>query len=317
MRIGLYRDLAVGVDPAGSLTWSYPDVAVRGASVGAPPDIFNPKGQNWGLAPLEPAALAAKGFEPWIADIRATMRHAGAIRIDHAIGLKHLYWIPTGAEAGDGAYVRYPLDTMAAILALESHRHGCLVVAEDLGTVPAGFRPALKRAGILGCAVLYFERTASGGFLPPPKYREGAVASVSTHDLPTLKGWLDVHDVDWRERLELFTKEGAADEARADRAEDKQRLVRTLRRAGLLGPERDPDPEAIAVAVHRYLARAASALALVQLEDIQLTPEQPNLPGTIDEHPNWRRRLPGTVDAVLARPDVAARLRAIDAARRA
>ena len=302
MRIGLYRDLAVGVDPAGSLTWSYPGVAVRGASVGAPPDIFNPKGQNWGLAPLEPTALAAKGFEPWIADIRATMRHAGAIRIDHAIGLKHLYWIPTGAEAGDGAYVRYPFDTMAAILALESHRQGCLVVGEDLGTVPAGFRPALKRAGILGCAVLYFERTASGGFLPPPKYREGAVASVSTHDLPTLKGWLDVHDVDWRERLELFTKEGAADEARADRAEDKQRLVRTLRRAGLLGPERDPDPKAIAIAVHRYLARAASALALVQLEDVQLTPEQPNLPGTIDEHPNWRRRVDRDLADVLASP---------------
>src|SRR3954453_20635737 len=171
MRIGLYRDLAVGVDPAGSLTWSYPDVAVRGASVGAPPDIFNPKGQNWGLAPLEPTALAAKGFEPWIADIRATMRHAGAIRIDHAIGLKHLYWIPTGAEAGDGAYVRYPFDTMTAILALESHRHGALVVGEDLGTVPAGFRPALRRAGVMSCAVFYFERGRGEAFLPPARYK--------------------------------------------------------------------------------------------------------------------------------------------------
>ena len=191
MRIGLYRDLAVGVDPAGSLTWSFPEVAVRGATVGAPPDIYNPKGQNWGIAPLAPEALARAGFGPWIGDIRGNMRHAGALRIDHAMGLRRLYWIPQGAEPGEGAYVRYPFATMAAILALESHRSQCLVLGEDLGTVPPGFRPAMNRAGILSCRVLYFERTGSGGYTAPAAYPEAAVASVSTHDLATLKGWLD------------------------------------------------------------------------------------------------------------------------------
>ena len=248
MRIGLYRDLAVGVDPAGSLTWSFPEVAVRGATVGAPPDIYNPRGQNWGIAPLAPEALARAGFGPWIGDIRGNMRHAGALRIDHAMGLRRLYWIPQGAEPGEGAYVRYPFATMAAILALESHRSQCLVLGEDLGTVPPGFRPAMNRAGILSCRVLYFERTGSGGYTAPAAYPEAAVASVSTHDLATLKGWLEAHDLGWRERLDLFVEEGQAEAARADRELDAMRLIRTLRRAGLLAPRSEPDAETLALA---------------------------------------------------------------------
>jgi 4-alpha-glucanotransferase len=311
MRIGLYRDLAVGVDPAGSLTWSFPEVAVRGATVGAPPDIYNPKGQNWGIAPLAPEALARAGFGPWIGDIRGNMRHAGALRIDHAMGLRRLYWIPQGAEPGEGAYVRYPFATMAAILALESHRSQCLVLGEDLGTVPPGFRPAMNRAGILSCRVLYFERTGSGGYTAPAAYPEAAVASVSTHDLATLKGWLAAHDLGWRERLDLFVEEGQAEAARADRELDAMRLIRTLRRAGLLAPRSEPDAETLALAVHRWLARTPSALVLVQLEDLELSPEQVNLPGTIDEHPNWRRRTTLTLADLLTSPFAKALLAAL------
>jgi 4-alpha-glucanotransferase len=311
MRIGLYRDLAVGVDPAGSLTWSFPEVAVRGATVGAPPDLFNPKGQNWGIAPLAPEALARAGFGPWIGDTRGNMRHAGALRIDHAMGLRRLYWIPQGAEPGEGAYVRYPFATMAAILALESHRSRCLVLGEDLGTVPPGFRPAMNRAGILSCRVLYFERTGSGGYTAPAAYPEAAVASVSTHDLATLKGWLAAHDLGWRERLDLFAEEGQAAAARADRELDATRLIRTLRRAGLLAPRSEPDAETLALAVHRWLARTPSALVLVQLEDLELSAEQVNLPGTIDEHPNWRRRTALTLADLLTSPFAKALLAAL------
>jgi hypothetical protein len=158
MRVGLYRDLAVGVDPAGSRTWSDPHVAVRLATIGAPPDELGPKGQNWGIAPLAPRALAEAGFRPWLEDMRANMRHAGAVRVDHVMGLKRQFWIPQGAGPEDGAYVRYPFEAATAMLALESRRAGCLVVGEDLGTVPPGFRPRLRRAGILSTKVLYYER---------------------------------------------------------------------------------------------------------------------------------------------------------------
>jgi 4-alpha-glucanotransferase len=213
MRVGLYRDLAVGVDPAGSRTWSDPHVAVRLATIGAPPDELGPKGQNWGIAPLAPRALAEAGFRPWLEDMRANMRHAGAVRVDHVMGLKRQFWIPQGAGPEDGAYVRYPFEAMTAMLALESRRAGCLVVGEDLGTVPPGFRPALRRAGILSTKVLYYERDyeaaqAEGreaAYVPAADYPREAVASVGTHDLPPLKGWLAASEVGWRERIGVFT----------------------------------------------------------------------------------------------------------------
>jgi 4-alpha-glucanotransferase len=295
MRLGLYRDLAVGVDPGGSAAWSSTGALATGATVGAPPDLFNPLGQDWGLAPFSPAALEASGFAPWIADIRANMRHAGALRVDHVLGLQRLYWVPAGAGPADGAYVRYPFATMAAILALESHRHRCLLVGEDLGTVPPGFRPAMERAGIMGCRVLYFEQGKDGLPTPVGDYQRLAAASVGTHDLAPLRGWMDGTDLGWRERLGLFPTPADAAEARAGRAGDRDRLLAALRAAGLLGAEEDDreDPEVVAIAVHRWLARTPSALLLVQLEDLALQAEAVNLPGTLDEHPNWRRRLGG------------------------
>lgn len=303
MRLGLYRDLAVGVNPAGSLGWSAPELVIRKAAIGAPPDEFSPQGQNWGIAPLAPRALQEQGFAAWIADIRANMRHAGALRIDHAMGLRRLFWIPEGGGPGDGTYVRYPFTAHLAILAIESHRAGCLVIGEDLGTLPRGFRPALRRAGILSSRVLYFERERSGSFGSARRYRHASVASIGTHDLPTLRGFLAGQDIGWRERLDLFATPDGAEEARRERAEDRERLLRLLRRADLLPAEGDdPDLETLALALHRWLARTPAALVQVSLEDLGLQLDQPNLPGTVDEHPNWRRRYGARAGELLDRP---------------
>lgn len=273
MRVGLYRDLAVGVNPAGCLAWAAQDVLVRRASIGAPPDGFSPKGQNWGIAPLAPRALFRERLAPWIADIRANMRHAGALRIDHVMGLRRLFWVPEGGGPEDGAYVRYPLATMLAVLALESHRARCLVVGEDLGTVPRGFRPALQRAGVLASRVFYFERERNSAFSPARRYRAASVASVGTHDLPSLRGFFEERDIDWRARLDLFPQAEDAAEARCQRARDRTRLVRLLQHSGLLAGEPDPPGlEAIALALHRWLARTPAALFMVQLEDLALSP---------------------------------------------
>lgn len=302
MRLGLYRDLAVGVNPGGSLGWAKPEVVIRRASIGAPPDAFSPLGQNWGIAPFAPRALQEQGFEPWIADIRANMREAGALRIDHVMGLRRLFWIPEGAGPAEGAYVRYPFSSHLAILALESQRARCLVVGEDLGTVPRGFRPALRRAGVLSSRVLYFERERGGAFGSARRYRPASVASVGTHDLPTLAGFLAEQDIGWRERLALFPSPEVAAEARRERRRDRERLWRLLRRAGLVPADAAPDPETVALAVHRWLARTPAALLQVSLEDLTLQAEQPNLPGTVDQHPNWRRRYPGPAGDLLDHP---------------
>jgi 4-alpha-glucanotransferase len=226
------------------------------------------------------------------------------------MGLRRLYWIPQGASPAEGAYVRYPFATMLAILALESHRQQALVIGEDLGTVPAGFRPVLQKSGILSYRVLYFERRPNGSFHPPERYPATAVAAVSTHDLPTLHGWLTGNDLDWRERLGLYPDAEAAKDARAQRADEQTRLFRALRRAGLLDGGR-PGYEALSLAAHRFLARTPAALLLVQLEELEGLVEQANLPGTVDEHPNWRRRTQGTLAELLESPFARALLAAL------
>ena len=296
MPIGLYQDIAVAVNPASAMTWAHPAVSLSGVSAGAPPDWFNPNGQNWVLAPLSPLGLRESGYAAFAEALRHNMRHAGAVRIDHVMGLKRLFWIPEGASPAEGAYVRYPFDDLVRIIALESQRHGCLVIGEDLGTVPRGFRPAMQRAGLMSCRVLYFERGDDGAFLPPPDYPRQALVSVSTHDLPTLKGYWTCRDVRWRHLLRRFPDEAASREARLERARDRVLLLRALAGAGLLpagvDPEAPPDEpsDALVVAIHRYLAETPGYLLMVQLEDALGEEEQPNLPGT-DEHPNWRRKL--------------------------
>ncbi|TWA81417.1 4-alpha-glucanotransferase [Azospirillum brasilense] len=300
--IGFYRDLAVAAHPGGAAAWGESGILVQGANVGAPPDQFNMKGQNWGLAPLSPVGLRESAYGSFIAMLRANMRHAGALRIDHVMALQHLFWIP--ADGSDGAYVEYPFEDLLRIIALESRRNRCIVIGEDLGTVPEGFRPALERAGILSYRVLYFERSADGGFKAPQEYPAGAMVTVTTHDLATFKGFWTNRDLDWRARLDLYPDEAARNKDVWDRGVDRWWMLQALEREGLR-PANYPNNEGsqpfsreLMEAVHRYLSRSPGRIAMVQIEDALGEVEQPNLPGTVDQHPNWRRRLGLPVEAM-------------------
>jgi len=317
--LGFYRDLAVAVNPGGGAAWADRTGLVQGASVGAPPDAFNLKGQNWGLSPLSPLGLRETGYEAFIAALRANMRHAGALRIDHVMALKHLFWIP--ADGSDGAYVAYPFEDLLRIVALESQRNRCVVIGEDLGTVPDGFRPALHRAGILSYRVLYFERSADGGFLPPAAYPARSVVTVSTHDLATFKGFWQGRDLEWRAALDLYPDRAACEKDAWDRGVDRWRLLQALGREGLR-PATHPTDEGsqpwsreLSEAVHRYLAVSPGCIAMVQIEDALCDAEQPNLPGTTDQHPNWRRRLRLGVESLAGDEGVAGLAAAVRAAR--
>jgi 4-alpha-glucanotransferase len=275
--------------------------------IGSPPDPFNDRGQDWGLAPLSPTALREQHCAGFVGVIDAAMRNAGAIRIDHVMGLMRLYWIPEGAMADDGAYLHYPFDDLLHHLATASHRHGAIVIGEDLGTVPPGFRDILRNAEIQGYRVLYFERDGNA-FLPPESYPREALACVSTHDLPTLRGWWCGSDIEVRENAGVCSSEAAAS-WRTRRADERHTLLVRLSASGLL-PENAaaalsaaPDlPDEVYDAVHRMLARTPSRLAAVQLEDLVGTREQANLPGTIDEYPNWRRRLDCSIEELAQHP---------------
>jgi 4-alpha-glucanotransferase len=302
MRIGLYLDLAVGVAPDGADTWSDPDAVVADARLGCPPDLFNEGGQDWGLAPLSPKALRTGQLDAFEAVLLELMRCAGAVRIDHVMGLTRLYLIPAEAQASEGAYLCYPFGDMLRVLSDISWRRRTVVIGEDLGTVPPGFREMMHEAEIQGYRVFYFEREDDGRFRHPHAYTERALACISTHDLPTLKGWWKGTDIDERERLGITSAEGAA-HMRGSRAHDRLLLLRLLNDEGLLPPELQPVlhdnascpdelPPAVCIAAHAMIARAPSRLVAVQLEDLAGVGVQANLPGTVDEHPNWRRKLP-------------------------
>ena len=303
LALGLYLDLAVSVDGAGSDAWAHRDCYALGASVGAPPDDFNLRGQDWGLPPLRPDRLRTTRYELYVSALREAMSHAGALRIDHVMQLMRLFWIPRGAEPADGAYVHYALEEMFAILALESHRNRCLVIGEDLGTVPDAVRAALARSGVLSYRLLWFERDAAGEFKPPADFPREALVAVTTHDLPTLAGWWKATDLELRQRLGLFPDEAAGEALRAGRAADRARLLRALERAGLLPQDVEGG---LAEAVHAYVAGAPSRVMMVQLEDVLGVVEQANLPGTTDEHPNWRRKLPLALEQIESDPRAAA-----------
>jgi 4-alpha-glucanotransferase len=319
--IGLYCDLAVGVSPDGAEAWADQELVAPGVAIGAPPDALSRAGQNWGLAPINPLALRRRCFAPLIAALRANMRHAGILRIDHVMGLQRLYWVPTGSPATDGAYVSYPFDALLRLVALESRRHGCAVIGEDLGTVPDGFRERMAAANVLSYRVVMFERHGDGGFAAPGEYPPLAAAAAATHDLATLKGFWLGRDIAWRHRLGLYP-DAAAEAAEAEeRRRDRRKLLDALAREGLIPPERFADflsaegeptyTLELGEAILTYLARSRARLALVQLEDVAGEEEQANLPGTFDAHPNWRRRLSLPLESLLCRPDthnLAARL---------
>jgi len=296
MAIGLYRDLAVGANPGGAETWCDAARFALDVHVGAPPDEFNQNGQDWGLPPWIPGRLPAGGYAPWVALLRANMRHAGGLRIDHVMALMRLFWIPKGMQPSDGTYVHYPFDELLSILALESVRHGCIVVGEDLGTVPDEVRTALRDVGVHSYRVLYFERTANGGFAPPDAYPAQALVGITTHDLPTLQGFWCGSDLAARDELDVFPTQDVRNEQYAGRAAARPQLLRALHDAGLASAA-DPLPDALPFdtvrAVHAYLARTPSALMAFQLEDVFGVTEQINLPATTNaQYPNWRRKLP-------------------------
>ncbi len=309
MRIGLIADLAIGMDRGGSHAWARHKDLLLGLSIGAPPDLMVPRGQDWGLTGFSPQALIANGFEPFLATLRAALRHAGGVRIDHAMGLTRLWLIPQGAAPKDGAYLRYPVDDLLRLIALESQRHNAIVIGEDLGTVPADFRNRMADVGMFGMDVLWFNRGKSR-FMPPATWRRDAAAMTSTHDLPTVAGWWKGTDIGMREALGLIPD--AADQ-RKQRGTERSALWRSFKRAGVAsGTQPAPEaPDRVVDSAVRFVAKSASRLALIPIEDVLGLADQPNLPGTVDEHPNWRRRLEAAASDVLDTPAAQPRLDAL------
>lgn len=307
MAIGLYRDLAVGVDPTGADAWSEQDVVVTQIHVGAPPDPFNMLGQDWGLPPLNPVALRDKAYEPFTAILRANMRHAGALRIDHVMALLHLYWIPADAAAKEGVYLAYPFEDLLGILALESQRNRCMVIGEDLGTVPEGFRERMALANVLSYRVLYFEKDGDR-FKRPHEYPHLALACVTTHDLATLAGFWKGTDIELRRSLELYPSLAAEQSEWQGRTRDRETLLAVLAEEKLLPHQGDEGQAASAIspelvaAIHRYLALSPAVLLMVQIDDLTEEDKQINLPGTVNEYPNWRRRVSLPVEKLSAAP---------------
>ncbi|MGH3098367.1 MAG: 4-alpha-glucanotransferase [Streptosporangiales bacterium] len=284
MPLGVLHDLAVGVSPDGADAWSAGDVLAAGVTVGAPPDGFNQQGQDWRQPPWHPVRLAEAGYAPYRDMVRAVLRHAGGVRIDHVIGLFRLWWIPDGRSPADGTYVRYDADAMLGILALEAYRAGAVVVGEDLGTVEESARDALADRGVLGTSVLWFERDDAGRVLPRDSWRELALATVTTHDLPTAAGYLAGEHVDLRHRLGLLTRPVEVERAAHDA--DRTRLLEALRAAGLLGD--NPSEEQVIEALHAYVATTPARLVGVALPDTVGDRRTQNQPGTVDAYPNWR-----------------------------
>ncbi len=310
MAIGLISDLAVGMDAGGSHAWSRQQDVLVGLSVGSPPDLFNPNGQGWGLATFSPIALRRTGFEPFLATLRACMRNAGGVRIDHAMGFERLWVAPEGAPSREGAYLAFPVEDMLRLTALESLRNEAIVVGEDLGTVPDGFRDRIAAAGIAGMKVLQFERDDHRGFYPPGYYPSGALAMTTTHDLPTMAGWWSGADIALRESIggQQFGETFGND--RFTRKNERAELWRAFVEASAAeGPQPEPQDHQPAVdAAVGFLGETPSRLVLLPLEDALGQVEQPNLPGTLDEHPNWRRRLPKPAPDLIAKPSAKARL---------
>lgn len=319
MAIGLISDLAVGAESGGSQAWSHQGEIINGVSIGAPPDLLNTRGQNWGLGAYSPFVMRERGYRGYIGMLRACFEHAGGVRIDHVLGLARIWLVPEGSDASEGAYLTYPTQDILRLIALESWRYRAIVIGEDLGTVPAGLEPQLARAGLLGIRVLWFE-TFYGGFKRPADWSANAIAVSTTHDLPTIAGWWSGHDIDWQIRLGLLPDGVDGDQQYAQRAQMRKELWQALLDAGCV----DGDPALPAAtadaapieAVIRFLAMTPAPLVILPLEDALGLSEAPNLPGTVDVHPNWRRRLPLPVDGLLDDPACAQRLRVLGRWRR-
>lgn len=313
MRIGLVADLAVGADAAGSQAWSRQDELLSALTVGAPPDILNRSGQGWGISAFSPEGLQRSGFRAFIEMLRANFAHAGGLRIDHVLGLQRLWVIPQNESPRDGAYLNFPLDDLLRLLALESHRHQAIVLGEDLGTVPAGLREKLAARQILGMRVLLFEQHETGQFKALEEWPDNALATTSTHDLAPLNGWWQARDIDWNNRLELID---AATEQRWRESRELERSgLRTLLEKEVALAAGPVEADRLIDASVRFLGQTQAPLVLLPMEDALGVDEAPNLPGTIDSHPNWRRRFSASAQTLLDDPDAARRLELLAIAR--
>ncbi len=306
MRIGLYHDLAIGSAPGGADAWSFRDLLVAGVSAGAPPDPYSASGQNWGLPPMNPSALRRDGYRFFIDLIRAAFRHAGALRIDHVMGLFRLFWIPDGMTGAQGAYVTYPADDLLGIIALESVRHRALVVGEDLGTVPDYVRPALAKWGVLTSKVLYFEREWHGGFRSADQYPPLALATANTHDMPTLAGFWAARDVALRREVGQLATDDDEAKALEERDRDRGHLLRLLEAEQILPQGSVPQSSAeLRAAVHGFLWSTPAQLVGLSLDDLAGEVEPVNIPGVgPDRFASWTRKMRADLETITTSEDV-------------
>jgi 4-alpha-glucanotransferase len=306
LSLGLYLDLAVGVDPGGFDSWANQGLFAATVDIGAPPDTFSPLGQNWGLAPLLPQRLRDQKYRYFIQMLRQNSPMGGALRMDHVMGLFRLFWIPQGASPAQGAYVRYPAEDMLKILALESVKQQTVIIGEDLGTVSPNIREELAKKRVLSTRLFYFERQEDGAFTQASQYPEWAMASITTHDLPTLAGFWQGRDIEIRQNLKLFPDDQTAAYNWEDRRQSKAAILKLLGEKNLIDGSAASSlaahtelPEQVKWGVIAHLAQTPSRLVLLSLEDIFGWLEQQNLPGTIDEYPNWRLRFPMSLEEIL------------------
>ncbi|MDY7579062.1 4-alpha-glucanotransferase [Herbaspirillum sp. RTI4] len=333
MGVGIITDLAIGADNGGSQAWAHQEEILQGLSVGAPPDLLNTRGQNWGLGVQSARAMQQTGFRAYLDMLRVCFAHAGGVRIDHVLGLARMWLVPEGGDATAGAYQRYPARDLLRLIALESWRHKAIVIGEDLGTVPAGFGDQLAEDGLYGMRVLWFQHQLQHQlqhnfqhqfqtkpqqvFLPPQQWSTQAIAVTTTHDLPTVAGWWSGVDLAWRATLDLLEPGVSLEQASQVRDAERASLWRAFVQAGCAAgdaPLSSADSAAVVDAALVFVARSASPLAMLPLEDLLGLTEQPNLPGTVGVHPNWRRRLP-EVESLLQGSVCAARLKAVQRVR--
>jgi 4-alpha-glucanotransferase len=311
LAVGLYQDLAIGSSSAGSDTWAFPGLFARGVTLGAPPDPFHSRGQDWQLPPLDPRRLAADGYRYWIRLVRGAFAHAGALRIDHVMGLFRQFWIPAGRPPTEGAYVRFPASDLLGILALESARAGALVIGEDLGTVPRGLPGELARWGILCTRVLYFARDRRGSFWPARTYPRKALVSANTHDMAPLAGYWSGHDLDLRRRSGQLRSTKALLAARSQRVRERRLIVRRLVAEGVLPKGGEPSSGAeLCDAINAFLCRTPAALVGIALDDLAGEIEPINMPGVgAERFKSWSRRLHLPLEALSTDPAVSQALR--------
>ena len=310
MTIGLYRDLAVGVSEGSAEIWGNKDLYCTGASVGAPPDILGPLGQNWGLPPMDPRKLYEQGYQPIIDLFASNMASSGSLRIDHVMALLRLWWVVKGDNAKDGGYVYYPVDDLLGILALESHRNQSLVIGEDLGTVPEEIRSKLADNGVYSYRVFFFEQAEDGGFFSPSHYPVQSMSTLTTHDMPTLIGYWHCLDLELGKEIGLYPTEEILQTLYADRHENKQAILDTLHGHGSIGDNVGRDVNHTGMnrelnnGMQVHMAGGSSALLSLQLEDWLEMDKPVNIPGTFDEYPNWRRKLTENIESMFDRHDI-------------